>query len=35
VLADQLVVAERSMSFLCKGFAPGSTDITGYQPPDS
>ena len=32
VESDLPVVAERPMSFIYNGFAPGSTDIIGYQP---
>jgi beta-N-acetylhexosaminidase len=35
VLSDRPVVAERPMSFIYNGWAPGSTDVIGYQPPGS
>jgi hypothetical protein len=35
VQSDQPVVAERPMEFIYNGFAPGGTDVIGYQPPGS
>jgi hypothetical protein len=35
VVANLPVVAERPMSFVYDGFAPGGTDVIGYQPPGS